>query len=127
MMNVNFKSPLILMQEVGKRMKELNSGTIVNILSTVCLFSNETAAAYSASKAALDSVTKIFNKEMREHNVRVVSVYPGGTNTNFRAIDRPDYMPPDEVAEIILANLKFAKTAALDSIVFRPMVEKNFG
>jgi len=126
MMQINFVSPLICMQEIGKRMKEEKQGTIVNILSTVCLFSNELNSPYTASKAALDSVTKIFNKEMREHNVRVVSVYPGGANTDFRELNRPDYLPADEVAEIIIANLKAANTASLDEIVFRPMIEKNF-
>ncbi len=126
MMAVNFKAPLIFMKEVGKKMKQAKEGTIVNILSSVCLFANELNGAYTASKAAIDAVTKIMNKEMREHNVRIVSVYPGGVDTEFRVQSRPDYLDPDEVADIILANLKAAPKAALDDLVFRPMVEKNF-
>ncbi|MDA3892235.1 MAG: SDR family NAD(P)-dependent oxidoreductase [Salinivirgaceae bacterium] len=126
MMAINFKAPLILMQEVGKQMKKDKQGTIVNILSSVCLFNNERMASYTASKVAMDAASKIMNKEMREHNVRVVGVYPGGVDTSFRTMDRPDYLPVQEVSDIIMANLKAAKTAALDEIVFRPMVEKNF-
>jgi NADP-dependent 3-hydroxy acid dehydrogenase YdfG len=126
MMAVNFKAPLILMQKIGALMKKAKKGTIVNILSTVCLFSNEKAGAYTASKSALDAVTGVLNKEMREHNVRVISVYPGGVDTDFRPHKRDDYLTPEETAQIIIANLKTAKKAALDKLVFRPMVEKNF-
>jgi short-subunit dehydrogenase len=114
------------MQEIGKRMKEAKQGTVINILSSVCLFNNETMASYTASKAAMNAASKIFNKEMREHNVRTVSVYPGGVDTEFRANKRSDYLPAQEVVDILLANLKAAHTASLDELVFRPMVEKNF-
>ena len=107
-------------------MKKAQHGTIVNILSSACLFSNETMGSYSASKAALDSVTKIMNKEMREYNVHIVSIYPGGVDTDFRPIERKDYLPVQEVSDIIMANLKTVNSASLDEIVFRPMVEKNF-
>lgn len=126
MMNINFRVPFILMQQVGKKMKEAKSGTIVNVLSSVCLFNNERAVSYTASKAAMNAASLIFNKEMREHNVRVVSVYPGGVDTAFRKNTREDYLRPEEVADIILANLKAANYASLDELVFRPMVEKNF-
>lgn len=126
MMAVNFKAPFILLQHVGKQMQASKNGTIVNILSSVCLFNNERMAAYTASKAAFNAISKTMNKEMREHNVRVVSVYPGGVDTDFREMDRPDYLNVDETADIILANLMTAKTASLDDIVFRPMIEKNF-
>jgi len=107
-------------------MKEIRKGIVVNILSSVCLFNNEKMASYTSSKAAMNAASKIFNKEMREFNVRTVSVYPGGVDTDFRPNKRIDYMPPQEVVDIILANLDAAKTASLDEIVFRPMVEKNF-
>jgi short-subunit dehydrogenase len=107
-------------------MKEAKQGTVINILSSVCLFNNETMASYTASKAAMNAASKIFNKEMREHNVRTVSVYPGGVDTEFRANKRSDYLPAQEVVDILLANLKAAHTASLDELVFRPMVEKNF-
>jgi len=126
MMAINFRAPFILMQQVGKRMKEIRKGIVVNILSSVCLFNNEKMASYTSSKAAMNAASKIFNKEMREFNVRTVSVYPGGVDTDFRPNKRIDYMPPQEVVDIILANLDAAKTASLDEIVFRPMVEKNF-
>lgn len=126
MMAINFRAPFILMQEIGKKMKEAKQGTVVNILSSVCLFNNETMASYTASKAAMNAASKIFNKEMREHNVRTISVYPGGVDTEFRANRRTDYLPPQEVVDIILANLKAATTASLDELIFRPMVEKNF-
>lgn len=126
MMAINFRAPLIFMQEVGKHMMERQEGLVVNVLSTVCLFSNEGIGGYTASKAALDALTNVFRKEVRKHNIRVLSVYPGGVDTPFREADRPEYLDPKQVAETLVNVLKTEKNVALDELVFRPMVERNF-
>lgn len=126
MLKVNMIAPLIFMQECYKHMKEKKEGLIVNILSTCCLFSNEGIGAYTASKSALDSLTKVFRKEARKNDVRVCSVYPGGINTSFRAQEREDYLSPDDTAVAILKALDVNNSVALDEIVLRPFVEKNY-
>lgn len=126
MMAINFRAPLIFMQEVGKHMLEKHEGFVVNVLSTVCLFSNEGIGGYTASKAALDALTKVFRKEVRKHNIRVLSVYPGGVDTPFREADRPEYLDSEQVANTLVNALKTEKNVALDELVFRPMVERNF-
>jgi len=126
MMSINFYAPLVVMQEAFKIMKENNTGLIVNILSTACLYSNEGIGAYTASKAALDSLTKVFRKEARDNNIRVASIYPGGVNTSFRKNENNNYLSPESVSEAIVAHLKLNDEIALDEIVLRPMIEKNY-
>lgn len=126
MLKVNMIAPLVFMKECYKPMKEKKEGLIVNILSTCCLFSNEGIAAYTASKCALDSLTKVFRKEARKNNVRVCSIYPGGINTTFRAQEREDYLSADKTAEAILKSLDIDNSIALDEIVLRPFVETNY-
>lgn len=126
MMDVNFRAPFCLMQEAYKQMKKDNKGLIINVLSTVCLFANEGIGAYTASKSALDAMTKVLRKEARNHNVKVTSVYPGGVNTAFRAADRPEYLSAESVALSIFNLMLMPDDLITHELVIRPMVEENF-
>lgn len=126
MLKVNMIAPLIFIKECYKYMKDKKEGLVINILSTCCLFSNEGIAAYTASKSALDSLTKVFRKEARKNNIRVCSVYPGGINTTFRAQEREEYLSADKTADAILSSLNIDNNVALDEIVLRPFVETNY-
>lgn len=126
MLKLNTLAPLIFIQECYKHMKAKKQGLIVNILSTCCLFSNEKLGSYTASKGALDSLTKVLRKEARENNIRVCSIYPGGINTSFRAQARENYLSADKTAEAVLKALDVDTSIALDEIVLRPFVETNY-
>lgn len=126
MVAVNLRAPFIFMREVFNVMKPAKCGTIVNVLSTVCLFSNEGIGSYTASKAGIDALTKVFRKEARKDGIKVCGVYPGGTDTPFRSNDRPDYMSADSVAQTILSMLMLPNDVVMHDMVFRPMVEGNF-
>lgn len=126
MLKVNMMAPLMFIQECYKCMKAKKQGLIVNILSTCCLYSNEGLGSYTASKGALDSLTKVLRKEARKNNVRVCSIYPGGINTSFRDQVREDYLSADKTAETILKALDTDTSIALDEIILRPFVETNY-
>lgn len=126
MLKINLLAPAIFMRECFRGMLERRAGHVVNVLSTVCLFSNEGIGAYTASKAGLDALTKVFRKEARTAGVKVTSVYPGGVNTGFRQQARPDYLTPESVAEAIVSLLKLGDETAVHELVFRPMTESNF-
>ncbi|WP_337842859.1 SDR family oxidoreductase [Rheinheimera sp.] len=127
MLQVNFKAPVQLMSLVLPAMRQQGQGDILNVLSTVCLFSNPGIAAYTASKAALDSYSKVLRKELTGSGVRLMSLYPGGINTQFRATARPDYLSADEVADAVLLMLQSARTSQLHELVLRPAAETNYG
>lgn len=126
MIKVNTLAPLIFIKECYKGMKAKKDGLIVNIFSTCCLFSNEGLGSYTASKSALDGLTKVLRKEARKNNIRVCSVYPGGINTPFRSQEREDYLSPENTAEAILKALDIDSSVALDEIVLRPFIETNY-
>lgn len=126
MFKVNTVAPLVFIKECYKGMKERKEGLIVNILSTCCLFSNEGLGSYTASKSALDGLTKVLRKEARKNNIRVCSVYPGGINTPFRPQEKKEYLSPDSTAEAILKALDIDNSIALDEIVLRPFIESNY-
>jgi len=126
MISVNLRAPFIFMREVFNIMKENKSGIVVNVLSTVCLFANEGIGAYTASKAGIDALTKVFRKEARKEGVKVCGVYPGGVNTTFRNTERPDYMSPKSIADAIIAMIVLPDDVAVHDLILRPMVEENF-
>ncbi len=123
---VNLRAPFILMREAARDMEARDSGHIVNVLSSVCHFDIETMGAYTAAKKGLQGLTDVFRKEVRERNVRVTSIYPGGTDTDFREQSRPHYMRPESVAEAIVASLTLPEDVVPHHFTFRPMSEKNF-
>lgn len=126
MMGVNVRSAFVLMQAACRDMIGRGGGTIVNILSTVCHYDNERMSVYTASKKALQGLTDALRKEAREHGVRVISVYPGGTDTEFRAEARPRYMRPSSVAEAVVRAITMPEDLVVHHLTFRPMVETNF-
>lgn len=126
LMKVNYHAPIGAMQAVLPAMKAQGRGTIINVLSTVCLFSNPGIAAYTASKAALDAYCKVMRKEVAEHHIKMLSVYPGGVDTDFRDAQRPEYLSAADVASAIMAMLDTAPSAHIHELVIRPECERNF-
>jgi NAD(P)-dependent dehydrogenase (short-subunit alcohol dehydrogenase family) len=67
--------------------------------------------AYSASKAALDQLSRVWAAELAERGVRVLSVDPGEMDTRMHREALPDADPatlarPEDVAASILALLR---------------------
>ena len=125
MFDLNCAAPLIFIQEFLPGMKERQDGHIINVLSSVCLHSIENSGAYSASKHAMNILHKILTKEVREDNIRVSGIYPGGIDTNFRENKRPDYLHPASVAKAIL-DVMNTEDGVIHELVMRPMSENNF-
>lgn len=124
---LNTVSPFVFMQEIYNRsMKPRNEGMIINVLSTVCHFSNEGIGAYTASKASFDALTKVFRKEVREYGIKVCAIYPGGVDTPFREAERPLYLSAEQVADAVLYMASQPAQAVVDELTIRPLVEKNY-
>jgi len=81
---------------------------------------------YTAAKRGFEGWSRVLLKELRPHGIRVSAVYPGGTDTTFRAKNRPDCLRPESVAEAICAVLTLPEDLIVHDITFRPMVETNF-
>jgi NAD(P)-dependent dehydrogenase (short-subunit alcohol dehydrogenase family) len=125
-LSVNLRAPFILMREAARDMGERKSGHIINVLSSVCHFNIELMGAYTAAKKGLQGLTDVFRKEVRPQGVRVSSIYPGGTDSNFRSERRPQYMRPESVAQAIVATLTLPEDLIVHQFTFRPMMEDNF-
>ena len=83
--NVNFISPMLLTKKYSQKFLEQGAGTIVNICSTAALYQHPYMAIYSSVKSALLHYSLALDEELSHinKNVRVLSVCPGPTDTNF--------------------------------------------
>ena len=124
MFELNCVSGLGMIQEVYPMMAERKSGLFVNILSSCCLFNNPMTGSYSATKDAMEGISKILTKEVKAENIGVCNVYPGGVDTNFRAKANHDYLRPETVAKMI-KNCMEVEEGCVHDIVLRPFVENN--
>ena len=76
-MNVNLRAAFIVTQIVAKRMIERGvAGSIVNVSSMSSFQALPNHAAYAASKAGLDQLTKVMAVELGSYGIRVNSVNP---------------------------------------------------
>lgn len=124
MFELNCVSALGMIQDLYPVMKTQQSGLIVNVLSSCCLFNNPMTGSYTASKNAMESIAKILLKEVKCDHIGVCSVYPGGIDTNFRAAANPNYLRPKTVAKMILACME-NEDGCVHDIVIRPFIEDN--
>ncbi|MBW4459974.1 MAG: SDR family oxidoreductase [Nodosilinea sp. WJT8-NPBG4] len=81
--HTNVLAPFELVQQVAPAMKEQRSGTIVNIGSISGFVTTPFAGAYSASKAALHSLSEALRMELAPFGIHMVIVKPGAIQSNF--------------------------------------------
>ena len=123
---VNLRAPMLLSREALKDMAKRRGGHIVNVVSTIAKTSQPNYATYSTMKYGLMGFTKCLIKEAREVNVKVTAVYPGGTDTDFRPEERPEYLLAESAARMIVHCITAPDDVVVHDLTYRPMVEGNF-
>ncbi|BBX14222.1 SDR family NAD(P)-dependent oxidoreductase [Mycobacterium novum] len=79
--DTNVRGAYFLVAALAPGMLRRGHGSIVNVTSMVAFKGVPGASSYSASKAALESLTRTWAAEFSPHGVRVNSVAPGPTAT----------------------------------------------
>lgn len=93
---------------------EAGKGDIVIVASVAGLRGAADEAVYAATKFAQVGLAGALDRELREHGIRVTTLSPGGTATEFamgagRTPDMPglaDMMRPEDVASAVVTVLK---------------------
>jgi short-subunit dehydrogenase len=83
-MDVNVFGVMYAIQTVVPKMREGGGGVIVNISSMVSKMHLPCLGAYAATKTALNMLSETARVELAAENIRVLTVYPRMTSTDFR-------------------------------------------
>ena len=118
LMAVNTRAPMIVAQEYAReRIASGKGGSIVNVSSVSSFTGFRDHAAYCASKAGLDGLTRVMANELGPHGIRVNAVNPTVTLTPMAVKAWSDpakaagmlsriplgrFATPEEVGEVIL-------------------------
>jgi len=90
---INLNAQFYITKALIPLLKNSDNGSIINLSSTVGRQGRADWGAYSASKFGLEALTQILAQELKEYNIRVNSVNPGGTRTDMRAGAYPNEDP----------------------------------
>jgi len=89
LMRVNYLGTFHCLQAVGKVMVRQRGGLVINLTTVAVPLSLEGEAAYVASKAAVEALTKVAAKELATQGVRVVALGLGPVDTRLtRAVPK---------------------------------------
>src|SRR5580704_12310629 len=78
---INLKGTFNTLREAARRLRD--GGRIVNFSTSVVGLKLETYGVYSATKAAVETMTAILSKELRGRSITVNAVAPGPTATDL--------------------------------------------
>ena len=113
-MNVNITGTFLCCQAVGRVMIEQGGGKIINMSSVRGRYgAPRGAAAYCASKGAVDSLTRTLAVEWARHNVTVNALAPTVVETEFTR----DLLEHPEGAARLRASIPLGRWAQPEDIV----------
>ncbi|MEX2117796.1 MAG: SDR family NAD(P)-dependent oxidoreductase [Bacteroidota bacterium] len=124
MWNLNMRALFQCTKHALVRMEKQGKGAIVNIASLAGRNAFVGGAGYAATKWALIGFSRCLMLEVREKNIRVVTVCPGSVDTGFSGGHDPDQaakiLAPEDVAEATIAALTLHQRALMSEIDIRP-------
>ncbi|HCY8416724.1 TPA: SDR family oxidoreductase [Staphylococcus aureus] len=124
MIDVNIKGTLYTAQAALPTMLEQSSGHLINIASISGFEVTKSSTIYSATKAAVYTITQGLEKELAKTGVKVTSISPGMVDTAITAAYNPTdrkKLEPQDIAEAVLYALTQPKHVNVNEITVRPV------
>lgn len=111
--DINFKGVFYSLQEAATKLED--NGSIINLSSTVTRTIFPTYGVYSATKAAVEQLSRVFAKEIGSRGINVNCVLPGPTATDLFLTGKSEELiaqiastnaykrlgTPDEIAQMV--------------------------
>ncbi|MGD9508920.1 MAG: SDR family oxidoreductase [Geminicoccaceae bacterium] len=111
--SINTRGALLVTKYASQSMVRLGrGGSIVNVSSQAALVALDGHVSYAASKAALDSITRVSALELGKYNIRVNSVNPTVVMTPMSTF----YWGRPDIGEPFLRQMPLGRWATEDEI-----------
>ena len=109
-LSVNLRGSFLITKFFSKPMREKKKGMFVYINSVAGKKAYPYSSAYVASKFGLRGFSRSIRVELREHNIKVISVHPGAVDTAFwdnvkGDFPRGEMMSSKNIAESIVHSI----------------------
>lgn len=124
MIDVNIKGTLYTAKAALPTMLEQSSGHLINIASISGFEVTKSSTIYSATKAAVHTITQGLEKELAKTGVKVTSISPGMVDTAITATYNPTdrkKLEPQDIAEAVLYALTQPKHVNVNEITVLPV------
>ena len=130
----NLNGPFYLTSAVLPVMRAQRGGTIINVSSMAAIRASVLSGpVYSATKAALNSLTESINASERAHGIRACAICPGEVDTPIMekrpfvpsAAARATMLQAEDVASVILLVALLPQRAAVELVLMRPTVLRD--
>ena len=122
-METNYFGSLNMIRSFAPTLAANGGGTIVNMSSIAGLVNIPVFASYSASKAAVHSLTQGARAELAGQGTLVVGVYPGPVDTDMGANLPLDRTSPNVVAKAVLDGIEADKEDIFPDPLSRQLYE----
>jgi len=124
--NSNLLGSIYTIKSVLPHFIKNGGGTIINVLSVVVNKIFERSTVYTASKIGLLGYSRALREEVRKHNIRVINIIPGATETPIWSAEmRKDHgenmMSPESLARIIVSSFLQKDNLVTEEIILRPI------
>jgi len=122
--SINLTSSFLLTQAFIKKMKKNKRGILVYINSVAGKQAYPYSSAYVASKFALRGFADSIREELRDYNIKVISIFPGAIDTPFwNNVDadfpRDEMMKASDVAVSIADTVKNKGVSVVEELLIR--------
>ena len=123
-MATNARGAFFLIRECLGLLEKAEPGYIINICSVVGVKGYAQQIAYSASKHAMRGMSIALAEELRDRNIRVHVICPGGVFTDMAQDMRPDInedelITPEEIADLVAYLVTYQGNGVIDEIRMR--------
>ena len=123
-LNTNLRGCFLMTKMIIDDLKSKKNGTIVFINSVAGLHPYKNSTAYVASKHGLRGFSSSLREELREYNIKIISVYPGAIDTplwDSMPMDnlRSEMMSVNDVSEVIINLIDSPNNCVVEDITIR--------
>jgi 3-oxoacyl-[acyl-carrier protein] reductase len=122
MWNLNMRAVFVATKAALPHMIANKWGTIINISSLAGKNGFKGGTGYGATKWALRGFASSLMLEVREHNVRVITIFPGSVDTFFSAVNKRGerITQPEDVASAVVFAVTAPERSMFSEIDLRP-------
>jgi uncharacterized protein len=124
--DTNLKGQIFLTKATLPLLKKADKSLIVNTISDAGKTVRKELSVYNASKWGLEGFVGAIKEELKEENIEVINIYPGGVDTPFfekanSPRDQSKYLNPLIITKIIKNNIElyFDEDTVVDEVRLR--------